>query len=156
MRSSWQKWAYWGTMLIIVATILSIYFVATAPRRNAENQARAVAERVAGVTEPQVFYLFNRNETDYTIGGKQKSGRRVFVIINAKSGKTRTLAASGGLSASAATAQARAANNQAPATKVALGLYKGTPAWEVTLRQRNGSYRYVLLNFKTGETVKAS
>lgn len=55
MRSSWQKWAYWGTMLIIVATILSIYFVATAPRRNAENQARAVAERVAGVTEPQVF-----------------------------------------------------------------------------------------------------
>ncbi|ERL66668.1 PepSY domain-containing protein [Schleiferilactobacillus shenzhenensis] len=156
MRSAWQKWAYWGALVVIIATVISVYFVATAPRRNAEKQATAVAARVAGVQTPQSFYLFNRNETDYTVGGKQRSGKNVFVIINAKTGRTRTLAASSGLSAAEARQQARADHAQATVTHVALGLYKKIPAWEVTLRQRDGTYQYVLLNFKTGKPVTAS
>jgi uncharacterized protein YpmB len=153
VRSNWQKWAYWGALIIIVAGIFSVYLVATAPRRNAESQAINVAEKTASLTTPQTFFMFQRDETYYTVGGKTKDGQSVFVIINARSGRTHTVSAGAGLSATQAQNRARQISGQQQVEKTVLGWYRGAATWEVTLRSHSGNYQYVLLNYRTGKTV---
>lgn len=145
-------------LLILIILIFlvgwSIYAVGNHPKAEAERQATTIAKRYANLKTRTDFYIYNRENTYYTVAGKNNKGQRILVIVPQKNGSVRVVKQSTGLTEQQALAQVK--NNEHPkrVLKAVPGIFNDKVVWEVTYLNSKGNLCYDLINFKTGSYVQ--
>ncbi|MFJ6925466.1 MAG: DUF5590 domain-containing protein, partial [Limosilactobacillus mucosae] len=98
-------------LLILIILIFlvgwSIYAVGNHPKAEAERQATTIAKRYANLKTRTDFYIYNRENTYYTVAGKNNKGQRILVIVPQKNGSVRVVKQSTGLTEQQALAQVK-------------------------------------------------
>lgn len=140
--------------LLVLLIVISIYAIANHPRAVAKRQATTLAERYAHLNHPNGFYIYNREQTYYTVTGKNAQGQAILVIVPQRGGALQVLKQADGLTAAQARTQVQANHPVRRVLKVALGVFNDRPVWEVTYLNRQGNLCYDLLSFQSGKTVQ--
>lgn len=145
-------------LLILIILIFlvgwSIYAVGNHPKAEAERQATTIAKRYANLKTRTDFYIYNRENTYYTVAGKNKKGQRILVIVPQKNGSVRVVKQSTGLTEQQALAQVKSNEHPKRVLKAVPGIFNDKVVWEVTYLNSKGNLCYDLINFKTGSYVQ--
>lgn len=145
-------------LLILIILIFlvgwSIYAVGNHPKAEAERQATTIAKRYANLKTRTDFYIYNRENTYYTVAGKNNKGQRILVIVPQKNGSVRIVKQSTGLTEQQALAQVKSNEHPKRVLKAVPGIFNDKVVWEVTYLNSKGNLCYDLINFKTGSYVQ--
>ena len=145
-------------LLILIILIFfvgwSIYAVGNHPKAEAERQATTIAKRYANLKTRTGFYIYNRENTYYTVAGKNNKGQRILVIVPQKNGSVRVVKQSTGLTEQQALAQVKSSEHPKRVLKAVPGIFNDKVVWEVTYLNSKGNLCYDLINFKTGSYVQ--
>ena len=145
-------------LLILIILIFlvgwSIYAVGNHPKAEAERQATTIAKRYANLKTRTGFYIYNRENTYYTVAGKNNKGQRILVIVPQKNGSVRIVKQSTGLTEQQALAQVKSNEHPKRVLKAVPGIFNDKVVWEVTYLNSKGNLCYDLINFKTGSYVQ--
>ena len=145
-------------LLILIILIFlvgwSIYAVGNHPKAEAERQATTIAKRYANLKTRTDFYIYNRENTYYTVAGKNNKGQRILVIVPQKNGSVRVVKQSTGLTEQQALAQVKSNEHPKRVLKAVPGIFNAKVVWEVTYLNSKGNLCYDLINFKTGSYVQ--
>lgn len=145
-------------LLILIILIFlvgwSIYAVGNHPKAEAERQATTIAKRYANLKTRTDFYIYNRENTYYTVAGKNNKGQRILVIVPQKNGSVRVVKQSTGLTEQQALAQVKRNEHPKRVLKAVPGIFNDKVVWEVTYLNSKGNLCYDLINFKTGSYVQ--
>lgn len=145
-------------LLILIILIFlvgwSIYAVGNHPKAEAERQATTIAKRYANLKTRTDFYIYNRENTYYTVAGKNNKGQRILVIVPQKNGSVRVVKQSTGLTEQQALAQVKSNEHPKRVLKAVPGIFNDKVVWEVTYFNSKGNLCYDLINFKTGSYVQ--
>ena len=145
-------------LLILIILIFlvgwSIYAVGNHPKAEAERQATTIAKRYANLKTRTDFYIYNRENTYYTVAGKNNKGQRNLVIVPQKNGSVRVVKQSTGLTEQQALAQVKSNEHPKRVLKAVPGIFNDKVVWEVTYLNSKGNLCYDLINFKTGSYVQ--
>lgn len=145
-------------LLILIILIFlvgwSIYAVGNHPKAEAERQATTIAKRYANLKTRTDFYIYNRENTYYTVAGKNNKGQRILVIVPQKNGSVRVVKQSTGLTEQQALAQVKSNEHPKRVLKAVPGVFNDKVVWEVTYLNSKGNLCYDLINFKTGSYVQ--
>lgn len=124
--------------------------------RQARQEAVEIAEEYANIDTVDDFYWFTREETYFTVMGKDENDRALAVIIPKSGDKVRVEEQSEGLSEQEAKQAVLQEHEDETIEKASLGIVDNDPVWEVVTTDENddeGS-NYYLLQFQDGEEVK--
>ena len=145
-------------LLILIILIFlvgwSIYAVGNHPKAEAERQATTIAKRYANLKTRTDFYIYNRENTYYTVAGKNNKGQRILVIVPQKNGSVRVVKQSKGFTDQQALAQVKSNEHPKRVLKAVPGIFNDKVVWEVTYLNSKGNLCYDLINFKTGSYVQ--
>ncbi len=145
-------------LLILIILIFlvgwSIYAVGNHPKAEAERQATTIAKRYANLKTRTDFYIYNRENTYYTVAGKNNKGQRILVIVPQKNGSVRVVKQSTGLTEQQALVQVKSNEHPKRVLKAVPGIFNDKVVWEVTYLNSKGNLCYDLINFKTGSYVQ--
>ena len=145
-------------LLILIILIFlvgwSIYAVGNHHKAEAERQATTIAKRYANLKTRTDFYIYNRENTYYTVAGKNNKGQRILVIVPQKNGSVRVVKQSTGLTEQQALAQVKSNEHPKRVLKAVPGIFNDKVVWEVTYLNSKGNLCYDLINFKTGSYVQ--
>lgn len=145
-------------LLILIILIFlvgwSIYAVGNHPKAEAERQATTIAKRYANLKTRTDFYIYNRENTYYTVAGKNNKGQRILVIVPQKNGSVRVVKQSTGLTEQQALAQVKSNEHPKRVLKAVPGIFNDKVVWEVTYLNSKGNLCHDLINFKTGSYVQ--
>ena len=145
-------------LLILIILIFlvgwSIYAVGNHPKAEAERQATTIAKRYANLKTRTDFYIYNRENTYYTVAGKNNKGQRILVIVPQKNGSVRVVKQSTGLTEQQALAQVKSNEHPKRVLKAVPGIFNDKVVWEVTYLNSKGNLCYDLINFKTDSYVQ--
>ena len=141
-------------ILLIFLVGWSIYAVGNHPKAEAERQATTIAKRYANLKTRTDFYIYNRENTYYTVAGKNNKGQRILVIVPQKNGSVRVVKQSTGLTEQQALAQVKSNEHPKRVLKAVPGIFNDKVVWEVTYLNSKGNLCYDLINFKTGSYVQ--
>jgi len=145
-------------LLILIILIFlvgwSIYAVGNHPKAEAERQATTIAKRYANLKTRTDFYIYNRENTYYTVAGKNNKGQKILVIVPQKNGSVRIVKQSTGLTEQQALAQVKSNEHPKRVLKAVPGIFNDKVVWEVTYLNSKGNLCYDLINFKTGSYVQ--
>lgn len=145
-------------LLILIILIFlvgwSIYAVGNHPKAEAERQATSIAKRYANLKIRTGFYIYNRENTYYTVAGKNNKGQKILVIVPQKNGSVRIVKQSTGLTKQQALAQVKSNEHPKKVLKAVPGIFNDKVVWEVTYLNQKGNLCYDLINFKTGSFVQ--
>ena len=141
-------------ILVILLVGWVTYAVSNQPRAAARRQAIQLAKKYGHLQDPQKFYIYNRENTFYTVAGKNRQGQAILVIVPQKDGDLRVLKQADGLSAQQVRTMTRQRRHPSAILKVAPGVFNNKAVWEVTYRNSKGRLCYDLINFRTGQYVQ--
>ena len=141
-------------IILIFLVSWSIYAVGNHPKAEAERQATTIAKRYANLKTRTDFYIYNRENTYYTVAGKNNKGQRILVIVPQKNGSVRVVKQSTGLTEQQALAQVKSNEHPKRVLKAVPGIFNDKVVWEVTYLNSKGNLCYDLINFKTGSYVQ--
>ncbi|MCV3763554.1 hypothetical protein OF389_11585 [Companilactobacillus farciminis] len=142
--------------LIALAIVSALTYVnlAAAPHSSAQSQANNIAKEKAGIVQPDYFGNYTREKQYYAVGGLTKGQKYRYIIINAKSGKTKIFNKSNAPVRQTIIDGVAQRYGAKKILHINLGLYKEKPTWEVTFQKSNGKIGYNLVDFKTGKSVQ--
>ncbi|GAA2890832.1 cell wall elongation regulator TseB-like domain-containing protein [Enterococcus casseliflavus] len=144
------------TVLLVVILFASIFYLRSSrPMRQARNEAIEIAERYTDLAEVEQFYWFTREETSFSIVGKDTNNNEIVVIIPKSGEKVSVSNQADGLTEAQAKAFVRDNHQGQEIQKAALGIFEGEPTWEVMTKDGDGRLNYYLIGFKDGEEIKA-
>ncbi len=141
-------------LLIILVAGSMIFIRSNRPMQQAKREAIQMAEKYADLETVDQFYWFNREQTYFTVVGKNKSQEEIIVIIPKSGDKVRVLAQKDGLTEEQAEATVKTNYPDVTVEKATLGIYRDKTAWEITAKDDQGAIYYYLLTFNDGKTIK--
>lgn len=154
-RSAGQTFRNILIVIIALVVIMGIlYLISNQPRSAARRQTVSIAKKYAHLSKPGQFYIYNRENTYYTIAGRNDQNQPILVVVPQHGGNVRVLKQSSGLTAQQVIQQVRQSRNPQEVLKAAPGIFNDKVVWEVTYRNHKGQLCYDLINFKTGKVVQ--
>ncbi len=143
------------TFLLIILVVGTMIFIrSNRPMQQAKREAVQMAEKYADLETVDQFYWFNREQTYFTVVGKNKSQEEIIVIIPKSGDKVRVLAQKDGLTEVQAEETVKTNDPDVTIEKANLGIYRDQTAWEITAKDDQGAIYYYLLNFNDGKIIK--
>ncbi|KFN90534.1 DUF5590 domain-containing protein [Tetragenococcus muriaticus] len=144
-------------LLFIIFFSIIFYIRASRPMRQARQEAEEIAEEYANIDTVDDFYWFTREETYFTVMGRDEDDRALAVIVPQSGDRVTVEEQSEGLSEQEARQAVLQEHENETVEKASLGMVDDTPVWEVVTTDDNedtvGS-NYYLLQFQDGEEVK--
>jgi len=137
--------------IVSALTYLNLSF---APYSSAKSQANNIAKDKAGIVEPDYFGNYTRQKQYYSVGGLTKGDKYRYVIINAKSGKTKIINKNNAPVRQTVIDGVAERYGAKKILHINLGVYKNKPTWEVTFQKKNGSIGYNLVDFRSGKSIQ--
>lgn len=144
-----------GIIVLILVIIWGFYMIARIPYREARNEAFQMAEKYAKVENIDNFYIYNRNQTYYTIEGENNNHQEVFVVIPKKGNRVDIYEKDKGISLKKARQIVQNKYNPQKIKQVVFGMKSGkTPIWEVAYENQQGNLCYAEVAFKNGNVLQ--
>ncbi|MDO1605438.1 DUF5590 domain-containing protein [Lactobacillus sp. YT155] len=153
MRRSVKLWIIIGTVVIVLISAFWYFSIAMEPYTSAKEQANRIALKSENIKNPDYFSSFTGKKDYYTVGGTNNKNEYKYVVINAKSGKIKTLN-SNEFSRNYILKQVNKKYNPKKIYHINLGLVKNKPTWEVSYLGKNNLTNYVTFNYHTGEIIQ--
>ncbi|AUJ31837.1 MAG: DUF5590 domain-containing protein [Liquorilactobacillus nagelii] len=144
----------WALLVLVVVGAGIIYWQAAAPLTDAKKSAVAMAEKYGKLKSTSAFYWYNRQQTYYTVAGKNQANQSVYVMVAQKGGHINIYQQSSGITSQQAQQTVKSSQHPRKIVKTAFGKWKKQAVWEVTYVNKNGRMCYTLLSFKNGSLVK--
>lgn len=162
MYEETDKMDYLNKILLIVSVVLILFIVSwslifirsTKPAKQAEKEATELAASYADLQSVDEFFWFNREETYFSLTGRNGEGQAIAVIIPESGNNIKVLNQTDGLTSAQVRAVVLEEYGETTITKTSLGIYQDQPVWEVTTQAADGSFSYYLLSFEKGQEVK--
>lgn len=150
-----QKILMGVSVFLLLFISISIIFVIKAhrPIGQAKKEAVAIAKKHSSLVQADDFYWYNRDETFYTVAGRDKSGAPLLVVVPKKGETINTYKQSDGLTKDEAIAVVTEKGNAHKVTRINFGLLEDEPIWEVLTEDENGAISYYSVSFETGEII---
>ncbi|KRL54877.1 hypothetical protein FC70_GL001679 [Paucilactobacillus oligofermentans DSM 15707 = LMG 22743] len=145
------------TIIAIIIVFLAIWAalaIANHPKNQAEQTTISIAKAKANLKHPGDFFTYNREKTYYTIAGENSKNQKIFVITSSKGKVIQVLKQKKGITKNDALTQIWNKRNPKKVLKIALGVFKNEPVWEVSYVNKQGHLCYELLDFKTGKDLQ--
>ncbi|MDN6290289.1 MAG: DUF5590 domain-containing protein [Tetragenococcus koreensis] len=145
-------------LLFIIFFSIIFYIRASRPMRQAKQEAVEIAEEYANIDTVDDFYWFTRDETYFTVMGKDENDRDLAVIIPQSGNKVTVEQQDEGLTEQEARQAVLQEHENETVEKTSLGMVDDTPVWEVVTTDDNGDSEgsnYYLLQFEDGEEVNS-
>ncbi|QIL46505.1 DUF5590 domain-containing protein [Vagococcus coleopterorum] len=146
-----------GTSLFLLFFIcLSLIFLirSNRPMEQAQSEAEAIAKKQAGVEKTDKFYWYNRDETYFTILGRDKDGEQLLVVIPKTGDPVTVVKQKDGLSEFDAVQVVAKEMKPHKMTRINFGILDNQPIWEIVAANEKGELSYYSVDFKTGSIVK--
>ena len=140
-------------VLLILASVVIIIFLAGHPMRRAEDQSIAAAENHQKVTQVDDFYSSDLNHVFYTVKGVRHH-RAAYVIMNKHYRPLRTVSVDHGVSQADVTKQVRRHDQPKKITNAAPAVLNGYVVWIVSFESRNGRLNYQTFRYKNGHSIQ--
>lgn len=141
-------------IIVVFLAIWAVLAIANHPKNQAKQATISIAKSKANLKDPGDFFTYNREKTYYSIAGKNSKNKGIFVITNSKGKVVKVLKQSAGISKNAALTQIWDKRNPKKVLKIALGIFKGEPVWEITYTNKQGQLCYELLDYKNGKDLQ--
>lgn len=140
--------------LVLMIVLVGIILVqATSPERSAKKQATKIAKEISGIKTVDEFYWFNREETSYTVVGRDADNQGIITIIPEDGTEALIIYSNEGLSDRDAVQAVLDLNETKSISKITLGMYDNKPVWEISAKSKENRLSYYLVDFKTGEII---
>lgn len=135
---------------------LTIIFIVRAnrPLAQAKREAIAIAEKQTSLKEVDNFYWYNREETFYTVAGRDKDNQQLLVVIPKNGGKIKVIEQSEGLTEYEAIQAVSDKEKHYKMTRVNFGILDNEPIWEILAENENGSLNYYSVSFDSGRIMR--
>ncbi|MFT8393013.1 MAG: DUF5590 domain-containing protein [Liquorilactobacillus ghanensis] len=153
-RSRLTKTIAWALLVLVIVGAGIIYWQAAAPLNDARKSAVTMAKKYGKLKSTSAFYWYNRQQTFYTVAGKNRDNQAVYVMVAQKGGHINIYQRKSGITSQQAQQTVKNSEHPKKIIKTALGKWKKRPVWEVTYVNKNGRMCYTLLSFKNGSLVK--
>lgn len=141
-------------ILLLIILFSSVFYIRSSrPMRQARQEATELAKEYANMEEVEDFYWFTREETFFSVVGKDKEQREVIAIIPKSGEKVTILNQSDGLNEEEVNKIVSKEYPEETIKKTTLGMVDNQPVWEVMTKGTHGN-NYYLLAFKDGEEIK--
>ncbi|GAA6113206.1 MAG: DUF5590 domain-containing protein [Apilactobacillus sp.] len=146
----------WLIIIVIVLFIMMIGLLlwARLPISTAKSQATNLAEKKAGITKVERFYMSDLNRTYYTIQGTNKEKQNVMAIIEKKTGNINIVKTSDGISSDKAKNITNEKQAISKLISVAPTIFNGEAAWAVSYFNSKNGLAYSVVDFKTGKILR--
>ncbi|KRM97504.1 hypothetical protein FC19_GL001545 [Liquorilactobacillus aquaticus DSM 21051] len=153
-RNNLKRIIVLATVIIVAFGAFVIYSQLTSPRREARAEATKLAQKYAKLKTVKNFYWYNRQKTYFTVDGQNNSGQNIYVVIAQKGGQINIYSHDKGISDSQARSIVRKEHQPKKITKIAMGMWKNKPVWEITYLNKSNRLCYDLVSFKNGSMLK--
>lgn len=145
----------YGIIALVFILIWGFYMIAQMPYREAKHEATQMAEKYAKIENVDNFYIYNRDNTYYTVEGENNNNQKIYVTIPKKGNKIFIYDKNKGISLN--DAQKIVENKFTPKKiiKTVFGMKDGkTPIWEVAYKNKQGNLCYAQVEFKNGKILQ--
>lgn len=147
------KWLI-AIIILLIIMMIGLLLWARLPISTAKSQATDLAEKKAGITKVDRFYMSDLNRTYYTIQGTNKEKQNVLAIIEKKTGNINIVKTSDGISSDKAKNITNAKQSIGKLISVAPTMFNGKPAWAVSYFNNKNGLTYFVVDFKTGKIIR--
>lgn len=142
-------------LFVLIVGSYSIFYQSQRPIVQAESEATAIAEQVAGVQKVEDFFWYNgADETYFAVAGFTENEDYVYVVIKQDGGQQWIFDAKEIVTADEAKAIVQASVNPASLLEARIGIIDDEPFWEVAYKDEKGNLGYYQLSAKSGEKIK--
>lgn len=151
------EWILMGVALVLIAVLLSfsvLMYRSQRPMAQAQEEATKLAKKYTDLETVDAFYWFTREETYFSLTGKDKKGDEIAVIMPKEGNKIKVLKQTEGITETQALRKTAEAYPKEYVTKARLGMFQEKPVWEVATTTENDEVGYVLLSFTDGKEIK--
>ncbi|MGV0167414.1 DUF5590 domain-containing protein [Furfurilactobacillus sp. WILCCON 0119] len=155
-RRNWSQITLWVllALILVLGSTFIVFHEALRPGKTAASQTIQIAQK-AGVTGGTDFLTYNRQQTYYSVSGKNRKQQAVYAIVAKKSGHVTTVKQSQGKTKTAILRQAWQKVKPQKVLNIGLGLKANQPVWEVTYLNAKGDLCYNLYDYHNGNTVQS-
>lgn len=133
--------------LVLLASALTIIYIASLPRIEARQETIQVAKRYSDMKTLGKFQIFTGKSTYYSLYGKDKKGQEMVVSVGADNSQVYVYKLKEGISVKKAEELAKKSGAKTISASV-FGIVDGVPVWQI----RSGTTDYNV-NFQTGELI---
>jgi uncharacterized protein YpmB len=140
---------FFGLLLLVGAGYL--YVQASAPFKNAEQEAFRLAKQLANITNPETFYWYHGTSSYYVVIGLRENGKKYVVWINKETKQTTVLRWDQGISEQEAIQKLKADKSPKKILHAHLGMERTIPLWEIAYINEHDQLNYYYIRFDTGE-----
>lgn len=139
-----------GIVIVLNIGMWGIYIQTQSFPAKAQSEAESVAEAQYGVTNLEDFYIFNRNETTYTVRGKKDDGAEVYVMYQPEKEASQEIPVDQIISENQALSIASYDLKDASVREAMLGIDGEQLSWEVSFIDNEGRLGYHYLRAEDG------
>lgn len=145
------------TSIVLIIIILAIGFVlikSTSPQRAAKKQAVKIAKDIGNIKQVDEFYWFTRDQSFFTIVGKDDKNQGKIVIIPEDGKEGIVYDTKDGVHYGEAVQAVLDSNETTYIKNINLGMVDNKPVWEISADGKNHELNYYLVDFKTGKIIE--
>lgn len=139
---------------LVIVSALTFVNISASPNTSARSQANEIAKDKSGIVEDDYFGTYTREKQYYSVGGLTKNNKYRYVIIDAKSGKAKTVDLNNAPVRKDVVQGVADRYNAVKILHIDLGMYKGSPTWEVAFKNKAGTIGYNLVDFRSGKSIQ--
>ncbi|WP_429970927.1 DUF5590 domain-containing protein [Fructilactobacillus sp. Tb1] len=140
-------------IVLVFAGLISLH-IAQRPLQKKQTVTIDLVEKYAKFHDVSDFSKSNVDNIYYSVAGMNKDNKPSFAVVTKNMNHIKIFKQSDGINKSKAKSIAMTNNNQ-KITNTGLILVKDKPAWLISLKNSDGSYRYVTINFKNGKKLSS-
>ncbi|MEO1781729.1 cell wall elongation regulator TseB-like domain-containing protein [Enterococcus diestrammenae] len=151
------EWILMGVAVFLIAVLIGfsvLMYRSQRPMAQAQEEATELAQKYTDLATVDNFYWFTREETYFSLTGKDKKGDEIAVILPKEGNKIKVLKQADGITETQALRKTAEAYPDDYVTNARLGMFQEKPVWEVATTTENDEVGYVLLSFADGKEIK--
>lgn len=142
-------------VLIVVIVAFILLFIAERPMRQDRAQSFNAARRTEGIQNANQFYKSDLNRVYYTVGGRNKKGRNVFVIMNHRHKAVRIVPVDSGISHLAIVHRVKFQDHARKILNISPSIFNGKTVWIASYENRTKQLCYHTFKFDSGKSLQS-
>ncbi|MCM0598818.1 cell wall elongation regulator TseB-like domain-containing protein [Periweissella fabalis] len=144
-----------SVLLLVIIAIIVIFEVALNPAKSDKNTYEAIAKK-SGITQVDSFLVSKRSKIYYSVIGENNKKQDIAVIMHANDKKFKPviLKMNDGLSENQVRSLVQQRYSPKKVYSVALTLYDGAPAWDVSYLDQKQNLSFATIQFTNGKQLK--
>lgn len=144
-----------SALILVIIGIVVVFQIALSPAKSAQNTYTAIA-KANGIAQTNTFLVSKRAKVYYSVLGKNSKQQNIAVIMQANNKKFKpvVLKMANGLSDYQVRSLVQQRYNPRKVYSVALTIYEGAPAWDVSYLDQKHNLSYATIQFTNGKQLK--